>query len=53
MSLTYINVCACMNTILNMMSALFGVIPDANTIRVLIPYKNITNICHKLIIYRH
>ena len=30
-----------------------GVIPAANTVRVLIPYRNITNICHKLIIYRH
>ena len=32
---------------------IFGVIPAANTVRVLIPYRNITNICHKLIIYRH
>ena len=32
---------------------IFGVIPAANTARVLIPYRNITNICHKLIIYRH
>ena len=32
---------------------MFGVIPAANTARVLIPYRNITNICHKLIIYRH
>ena len=30
---------------------LFSVIPAANTIRVLILYRNITNICHKLIIY--
>ena len=30
---------------------LFSVIPAANTIRVLIFYRNITKICHKLIIY--
>ena len=30
---------------------LFSVIPVVNTIRVLILYRNITNICHKLIIY--
>ena len=30
---------------------LFSVIPAANTVRVLILYRNITNICHKLIIY--
>ena len=32
---------------------ILGVIPAANTARVLIPYRNITNICQKLIIYRH
>ena len=30
---------------------LFSVIPATNTVRVLILYRNITNICHKLIIY--
>ena len=30
---------------------IFGVIPADNTVRVPILYRNITNICHKLIIY--
>ena len=30
---------------------LFSVIPAVNAIRILILYRNITNICHKLIIY--
>ena len=30
---------------------IFGVIPAANTVGVVIFYRNLTDICHKLIIY--